>query len=191
MIAQLNGKLINVGTGFIVMDVSGVGYQVHVTSDMLAELTQKINQEITLLTHLVVREDVQDLYGFSKEEEVGFFKMLIKISGVGPKSALSIMSVAPIDILRSAIAQGDNSYLTKVSGVGRKTAEKVVLELKDKLVEPTTGELADLKGDMDTFEALKSLGYSQGEAREAIKNISPEIKGANARIKEALKNLTT
>jgi len=191
MIAQLKGKLDNTGAGFVIIDVGGIGYQVNVTADTWAELSKKKGEEIKILTHMIVREDAQDLYGFFKEEEVQFFKMLIKISGVGPKSALAIMSVAPIEILRSAIAQGDNSYLTKVSGVGRKTAEKVVLELKDQFTDPTDKELADLKGDMDTFEALKSLGYSQREAREAIKKIPMEIKGTNERIKEALKNLTT
>ena len=122
--------------------------------------------------------------------ELSFFQMLIDISGIGPRSALSILGLAPIETLSRAIASGDISYLVKVSGIGKKTAEKIVLELRDKLSVGRNDEgKPALREEGDAIEVLKTLGYSVGEARDAMKEVPDDIKGTNARVKEALKIL--
>ncbi|HWA31967.1 MAG TPA: Holliday junction branch migration protein RuvA, partial [Candidatus Paceibacterota bacterium] len=137
-------------------------------------------------THTHLREDAIELYGFMDHDELEFFEMLIGVSGIGPKGALSILGVATIEVLAKAISTGDISYLTKISGIGKKTAEKIVIELRDKLGE----EAADgtLQGELDALEALRSLGYSQGEAREALKKVPAEL-DTNGKVREALKIL--
>jgi Holliday junction DNA helicase RuvA len=139
---------------------------------------------------MAVRENSLDLYGFVTTEEMDFFTLLLDVSGIGPKSALSILIVAPLDTLKKAIATGDTSYLNKVSGIGKKTAEKIVIELRDKLhAFKHEGSASELRGESDVVEALKSLGYSQNEARDVLKQVPATIEGTNARIKEALKIL--
>lgn len=188
MIAHISGEVITKQEKYVVVDVSGVGYKLHVSPSVLEHT--KTGERISLWTHLVVKEDALDLYGFTEEKEVAFFEMLIGISGVGPKSALGIMGVAPLETLKAAIAAGDTSYLTKVSGIGKKNAEKIVLELKDKLggisYETTQGAM---KEESDVVEALEALGYSTAEAREALKHVPDTVEGASAKIKEALKHL--
>lgn len=189
MISHIAGKILLKGTRFTILDVSGVGYKVYVSVDTLRRLGDK-GEEISLWTHLAVREDALDLYGFAQYAEVELFEMLIGISGVGPKSALGIMGVAPLDTLKTAIASGDTTYLTKVSGIGKKNAEKIILELRDKLgVIEGNNTSGTLKEESDAIDGLQSLGYSMIEAREALKEIPQEIKGTSDRIKEALKHL--
>jgi Holliday junction DNA helicase RuvA len=188
MISKVSGKIILKTEKFVVIDAGGLGYKIGVSADTLTKLKSK--DEASLWTHLHVREDALDLYGFIDRQELEFFEMLIDISGIGPKSALGIIGVAPIETLKKAIASGDNSYLTKVSGVGRKTAEKIVLELRDKLSAlGHKAEYGELSGELDVVEALKSLGYSQSEARDALKKVSSEITDTSAKVKEALKIL--
>jgi Holliday junction DNA helicase RuvA len=190
MIARLTGKIIEIGEKYVVIDVSGVGYKVFCASDTLAQLSE--DSQVSLHTYLAVREDALDLYGFGSLQEKNFFEMLITVSGIGPKSALGILSTTSIDTLAQAISTGDTSYLTKVSGIGRKTAEKIVLELRDKMrahTSETKETSGTLRVESDIIEALKALGYSQNEARDALKEIPQEISGTNARIKEALKIL--
>lgn len=189
MISRLTGMVIEIAEKYAVVDVHGVGYKVYAGPETLATLSQ--NNTGTVHTYLVVREDALDLYGFQSGEELDFFEMLLSVSGIGPKSALGILSMATLDTLKQAIGTGDTGYLTKVSGIGRKTAEKIVLELRDKLRahlsandSPTT-----LRAESDVVEALKSLGYSQNEARDALKEVPADVVGTNARIKEALKIL--
>jgi len=124
-------------------------------------------------------------------EEMSFFDLLLDVSGIGPKSALSIITVASVETLKKAIATGDTSYLNKVSGIGKKTAEKIVIELRDKLhAHKGEGEVSGLlREESDIIEALKALGYSQNEARDTLKQIPHTIDGTNARIKEALRIL--
>lgn len=190
MISHLSGTLLHANDRFLVIDVSGVGYKVRVTPDTLQKLSGIPHKKVSLWTHLIVREDVLDLYGFQDEHEMDFFEMLISVSGIGPKSALGILGVAPIEHLREAIANGDTSTLTKVSGIGSKGAQKIILELRDKLggsgVVVTRGAL---KEEHDAIEALCALGYAEREAREALKHVPQNITGTNTRIKEALKNL--
>lgn len=188
MISQVRGKIILKTDKFVVIDVGGLGYKVGVSVDTLARLKNK--EEVSLWTHLHVREDALDLYGFLDQSELEFFEMLINISGIGPKSALGIIGVAPIETLKKAIASGDNSYLTKVSGVGRKTAEKIVLELRDKLSAlGHKAEYGELSGELDATLALQSLGYSQNEARDALKKVDSSISDTSAKVKAALKIL--
>lgn len=189
MISHLKGTAIHLTDKFMVVEVVGVGYKVFVTLDTLAEI--KLGSEVNLWTYLAVRENSLDLYGFQTIDEMNFFELLLDVSGIGPKSALGILTIASIDTLQKAIATGDTGYLTKVSGIGRKTAEKIVLELRDKLKahKGQDGMPSTLRGESDIVEALKSLGYSQNEARDVLKQISHEIVGTNARIKEALKIL--
>ena len=189
MIAHLSGTIIELTEKYAVIDVRGVGYKVYCSTDTLAGLREDSPAE--LFTYLVVREDALDLYGFGNSEEKNFFELLISVSGIGPKSALGILSATSVDTLKKAIGTGDTSYLTKVSGIGRKTAEKVVLELRDKLrahVDMKENP-RELRSESDVVEALKSLGYSQNEARDVLKEVPAEIVGTNARIKEALKLL--
>lgn len=188
MISYLRGKILSLSLKHAIIDVGGIGYKVACTNDLLSELANK--EEASLYTYLAVREDALDLYGFAQSEELDFFEMLITVSGIGPKGALGILGVSSIDVLKRAIATGDTSYLTKVSGIGRKTAEKIVLELRDKLMaHSSSSDKHSLRAESDTLAALQSLGYSQAEAREALKNISPEITDTSARVKEALKLL--
>ena len=204
MISKLTGKVIFCGEKFVVLDVGGVGYKVFASPDILREASKIKKQEkekkenavkgepkFSLWTHLNVRETSLELYGFIEYAELEFFEMLIQISGIGPKSALGVLSVAPLDTLKSAISSGDISYLTKVSGIGKKVADKIVLELRDKLgaLEGVEGGSAMLKEEGDVIDALHALGYSAREAREALKQISETATDTNSRIREALKIL--
>ena len=189
MIAQLTGIITQEGEGSIILDVAGVGYLIFVSPGTLEQLHKQKKDSVCLFTHLSVRENALDLYGFLNQEELHFFEMLISISGIGPKSALAILSIADVSTLKQAISSGDSSYLTKVSGIGTKIAKKIVLELNDKIevLEDTEGTAR--REDMDTLEALKSLGYSMGEAREALKQVPRGVSGTSERLKEVLKLL--
>ncbi len=189
MIGSLRGKIILKTEKFILVETGGVGYKVNVSPDLLSK-SKKVGEEIMLFIHTHVREDSLDLFGFLSLEELELFEMLINVSGIGPRSALAILSIATIPTLRRAISTGDTSYLTKISGIGKKTAEKIVIELRDKMGAGAEGERngMSLQGELDALEALKSLGYSQNDAREALKKTfgSSDI---NTKIREALKIL--
>lgn len=188
MISQLTGTVAHVDNRFIVLDISGVGYKVFVSPDTLQK-AKSAPKELKLWTHLVVREDVLDLYGFLSKTELNFFELLIGISGVGPRGALSILSLADPDTLKQAIASSNTSYLTQVSGIGRKIAEKIVLELRDKIGVIESDK--DLGQEAEAVLAMEALGYSNKEAREALKNVPQEITATSEKIKSALKNLNT
>lgn len=190
MIAHLSGTLFYTSEGFIILDVGGVGYKVRITLDTLHALRGQESANISLWIHTVVREDALDLYGFQDENELEFFGLLISVSGIGPKSGLGILNIASVAHLKEAIAHGDTAALTKVSGIGAKSAQKIILELRDKLG-GTAGKASSgaLHEEHDTIEGLVTLGFSERDAREALKKVSPEIKGPSARIKHALKQL--
>lgn len=189
MIGSIKGKIILKTEKFLIVETNGVGYKISVSPDALSR-TPKKDEEIFLYIHTHVREDSLDLYGFLEYKELEFFEMLINVSGIGPKGALAILGITTIDTLVRAIGTGDTSYLTKISGIGKKTAEKIVIELRDKMKDKMHGEIegGSLQGEMDALEALKTLGYSQNDAREALKNCSPGA-DINTKIKEALKIL--
>lgn len=187
MIGQLTGKISHVEERSFIFDVGGVGYKIF-TSIETREKLKKNPGVTTIFTHLVVREDALDLYGFLEKTEQDFFELLIGISGVGPKSALSILSLAPPETLRKAISSNNTGYLTQVSGIGRKIAEKIVLELRDK-IGVLDNEDTSLDQEGEAIMAMEALGYSNREAREALRHIPAEITETSAKIKEALKNL--
>lgn len=186
MIGSLRGTTQAIGEHSLVLEVGDVGYKVAVLKEILART--KTGAPLFLFTYLAVREDVLDLYGFLHEEELHFFELLLTVSGIGPKSALAILDIASVETLRSAISSGNASYLTQVSGIGKKTAEKIVLELKDKVGKGGQSD-SSLKGDQEALEAMRSLGYSAAEAREALRKVPPEIEGGSERLREALKLL--
>ena len=189
MIAHIEGTILHKNEKFLVVDTGGVGYKVFTTIDTSNSCA--IGEKASFWTYTAVRETAIDIYGFLDMEEMSFFELLLDVSGIGPKSALSIITVASVGTLKKAIATGDTSYLNKVSGIGKKTAEKIVIELRDKLHahKGEDGAPSVLRGESDIVEALKSLGYSQGEARDVLKQIPHSIEGTNARIKEALRIL--
>lgn len=193
MIATLRGQITELGSRYAVIEINNIGYKVFLTDDSIHSLT--VGAETHLSIYNVIREDVNDLYGFITRKDRDFFELLISISGIGPKSALNIMSLVASDTLVSAIRSGSTAHLVKVSGIGRKTAEKIVLELKDKLApfahDHGSGEFsADMSSDMDAVEALKALGFGADEAREALKKISKDITDTGAKVKAALKSLS-
>lgn len=187
MIGRVSGAVVGVRRDAILVDVEGVGYLVSTTHHVRA--AYRAGQNITLLTHHVTREETDDLYGFISEEDLSFFELLLTVSGVGPKTALAVMNLADVNNLKRAIASGEAAYLRKVSGIGRKTAERLVLELKDKLSDEAGG--APLGEDIDVLEALRSLGYPDREARGALKQLPQKLAGTSEKLREALKILTT
>lgn len=188
MISRVSGKVILYGDKFLVVEAGGVGYKVFVTADAVREAANT-REGVSLWTHLAVRETGFYLYGFFSYDEVDFFETLIGVSGIGPKSAMGILGMAPLSVLKNAIAGGDTSYLIKVSGIGKKNAEKIVLELKDKIaVSGEGGASADeMKGDTLVLDALTALGYSAQDARDALRNVSPEAVSTQEKIKSALR----
>ena len=187
MIGNLKGAVKYKDLGHLVVDVGGVGYKVSVTTEMALDI--KEDSPIFLWTHLVVRETSLELFGFSDKETLSAFELLITISGIGPKTALGILNVATPATLRQAVVNRDTTYLTRVSGIGKKNAEKIVMELKDKLKVTKEDKGVDMRSEGDALEALVSLGYSERDAREALKRVPKEILGASERVKAALKNL--
>ena len=190
MISRLTGLIAHIDPKYIVLDVQGVGYKVFTTVDIMNKLG-KTNEPATFWTYLAVRENALDLYGFSSLSELNFFELLITISGIGPKTALGILNAAPVGTLLTAVQTSETSHLTKISGIGKKVAEKIVLELKDKVEKFTHTEESKsaMKNDSDALEALKSLGYSQNEARDVLKELPKTITKTNDKIREALKIL--
>ena len=185
MIGHIEGSVRKVAAGFAILSCGGVGYKVATTKDVLSRL--KKGSEAALWTHLAVREDSLDLYGFQTEEELSLFELLLTVSGIGPRSALAILDIAAPETLRSAISVGNASYLTKVSGIGRKTAEKIVIELRDKVGVAKEGSSAALSGEEEALEAMRSLGYSAQEARDALRNVPADIEKPGERLRAALK----
>lgn len=194
MIRRINGTVIEVHPTRVVVDVHGIGYEVHTT----AKASHSLGEQAELYTHLAVRENSQDLYGFASSEELSFFELLLSLPKIGPKSALQILSQADTTLLQSAIISQDATHLSKMSGISKKTAEKIVLGLKDSFDQT----LYSLKGvqklgtasqpsfTADAIDALITLGYSQNDAREAIQQLvkgHPEIKSVHEAVKEALR----
>lgn len=190
MISFLSGTIEMKGEKFVVVNVAGIGYKIFVGTETLHKISEK-GANVKIWTHQYVREDALALYGFLHFAELELFETLIGISGIGPKGALGVLGVAPVDTLKKAIASGDTSYLTRVSGIGRKIAGKIILELRDKMAGMGVSgmDAPELREEADALDALVQLGYSQREAREALQNIPQEIEGAEKRVKAALKKL--
>lgn len=190
MIAYLRGKIINKGLNYAILDNAGLGYQIYTSDNLLLDL--KIGEEVEMYTHHHLREDANDLYGFKTLAELELFELLLTVSGVGPKSALGVLAMASADDIKEAIVREDANLLTKVSGIGKKTAERIVLELKTKIIRSaglTISTSAVVSAGGDEIDALMSLGYSLTEARQSLNSIGPEIKDSGERVKAALKKM--
>ena len=194
MIDQISGKIISINDNYVVLEVGGLGIKVNISVNFASKL---VNEDlITLVTYLNVREDALDLYGFKNDSERNLLLMLISISGIGPKLAVSILSGVELEELKSNIISGDIKSLTSIPGVGAKTAKRIIIELKDKLSKTTTTELGfeddfASKISKDVLSALVGLGYSENMATEVIKRIDPNKsnKSIESLIKESLKIL--
>lgn len=188
MLYFVKGKIEEISDKYIVLDSGGWGLKLFVTRETILNIEK--GDSIKLYTYLYLYDDVIDLYGFLTKEELGLFELLISISGIGPKVALSILSLGPVKVLVSAIFKGDINYLTKVAGVGQKIAQKIIFELQEKIKKLKIQPLEELPDDADVIEALKSLGYSLREAQEALKGVSDKYKDSKNRLQEALKILS-
>ena len=191
MIGRIQGKLLEKNPPQILVDVHGIGYEIDVPMSTFYNLPD-IGAEVTLLTHFVVREDAQLLYGFLSASERNAFRLLIKISGIGARTALSILSGMSVEALAQAISTQDSAMLTRVPGIGKKTAERLVLELKGKIGADLSGvALGNTPNDArsDVVSALIALGYSEREALAAAKRLSEDISVSDG-IREALKSMT-
>ena len=177
MISSLRGRLQSIGAGWAIIDVNGVGYQVFMPTSTLSGLS-RLGKEVFLYTNLVVREDSLSLYGFSAEEELELFQILLGVSGIGPRLGLAILSAMSVERVSMAIASRDTDLLKTIPGIGKKMAERLVLELKDKIgvgLMATTGvQLAPENGDV--IAALTSLGYSIAEAGQAVASLNSSDK---------------
>ncbi len=188
MIGRINGLLVEKNFPQVIVSCNGVGYEIDVPMSTFYPLP-RAGEEVTLLTHLVVREDAHLLYGFMTAGERTAFRQLLKVSGVGPKVALSVLSGLSVDDLAAAVASDDSARLTKVPGIGKKTAERLVLELRDKLPKAVGAPRGDgSAAGNDVANALLALGYNDREAQAAVKQLSAELPLADA-IRQALKLL--
>lgn len=187
MISMISGKIIKKTANSVVVDTGGIGYLVFVP---IRTVTEQTGKEVELWTHMTVRENAMELYGFKKESELKLFQMLISVTGVGSKSALAILSIEDAETIKRATARGDHSYLTKVSGVGKKSAQRIIIELKDKFDIKEKEESDKFhKEDADVLDALVTLGYKKEEAKKLLREIPEEVKGAEARLKHAIKKI--
>ena len=186
MIGRLSGKLLSKNPPQVLLDVGGVAYEVDVPMSTFYALPAT-GDAVTLLTHLIVREDAHVLYGFATAEERTAFRQLIRISGVGARTALSVLSGLSVSELAQAVAMQDAVRLTKVPGIGKKTAERLLLELKGKLSDALPGAVKAGAGG-DVLNALLGLGYSEKEALAAVKGLPPGIAVSDG-IRAALKLL--
>ncbi len=183
---MLTGTIADVRLSQVVLDVGGVGYLVALQVGRGGELT--LGAQLSLHTYLAVREDSLNLYGFFSRDDLEMFELLIELPKIGPKSALQIISQADVELLKKSVASEDPVYLSKMSGMGKKTAEKIVLGLKDKF--EGMEHVSVHHGTSDVIDALITLGYSQKEARDAVQKLDPEVTDTNARVKEALRSLS-
>jgi Holliday junction DNA helicase RuvA len=190
MIGRITGTLAEKAPPLILVDVGGVGYEIDVPMSSFYNLPG-LGERVTLLTHFVVREDVQQLFGFLTHEERATFRELVKISGVGPRTALSILSGLSVADLSQAVSRQEAGRLVKVPGIGKKTAERLLLELKGKLGpdlgQPAASAASDAQTDI--VQALVALGYNEREANTALKALPPEVSVSEG-IKLALKALS-
>jgi len=192
MISHLRGKLVQKSPTEIIIDVNGVGYQVHIPLSTFEKI-DKLDGEVNILTYMHVREDAMILFGFATEAERDIFKMLISISGIGPKIAQGILSGIGTNDLREAIQLGNIDVLTSISGVGRKTAERIVLELRSKLgkieftEQTVTPSSQQLKTRSEAIIALMSLGFNRTSAEQAIRTILNESANKELPVEELIK----
>lgn len=190
MIASISGVVSGIGKDYLIINVGGVGVRVHVPRSVLEKVTGT-GRQLSLVTHLIVRETELTLYGFEKEEELNLFQVLLDVNGVGPKVALSMLSTLSTDVLKGAIVREESAVLQRVPGIGKKTSERIMFHLRDKL--DLTAGLAAVPlisdEDSDVIDVLTSLGFSIVEAQSALQNIPHEMVGVDARVQAALQYL--
>lgn len=182
MIAYLKGKVLHAGTNYVIIETNGIGYKVLVTPDVLQSIS---GDQLELYTYLKVSDTEQTLFGVQDHKSLEFFELLITVTGVGPKMALTILSSSKADTLSDAIARGDSAMFTRMGGVGKKTAEHIILELKNKvgLAKEAAGSSSDI------YDALVALGYSAREVRDAISKLD-NSQSSEEQLKQALKLLS-
>lgn len=185
MIAQIRGVVIGKDERSVTIEAGDIGYRLFVTAVLSSKL--KEGDETRLFTYLAVREDALDLFGFETKDDLFLFEQLLSVSGIGPKSAINILSSSGGETVRRAIASQDASYLTKVSGIGKKTAEKIVLELRDKL--GSSHSEGGTVAESEALEALEALGYSIRDTREIVRTIARTEKDPGEIVRKALQKL--
>lgn len=187
MIARLKGRLEAKGKDHAVVDVGGIGFKVYVPASLL-DRWEGLGHEVELFTHLHVRENELSLYGCGSQEELAIFELLLGVSGVGPRTALAVLSVLPPDSLRTVVAQENAEALARVPGVGPKTAKKLIFDLKDKigLGLPPTAAPVLTEADAEVIAALTALGYSVVEAQAALQSLPKEEMAIEERVRLAL-----
>ncbi|HAY45868.1 MAG TPA: Holliday junction branch migration protein RuvA [Gammaproteobacteria bacterium] len=197
MIAWLSGKLLNKRPPSIVLDVNGVGYELDAPLNVFYELPD-LGAEVSLFVHMVVREDAQNLYGFMNVKQRDLFRSLIKVSGIGPKVGLAILSSLTADDLLACVAHEDVATLVAVPGIGKKTAQRLLVELKDKLakefgsIAPDTasdGTVGAVSEERDAIAALIALGYKPADASAAVRGVAEMGMTSEVMIRAALKNI--
>lgn len=186
MIYSVEGKLSLKDDHFAVVTTGGIGVKLF-ASRLTIEGLPALGAAVKFFCHLHVREDALDLFGFTSPDELQFFEMLISVSGVGPRSALAILDTGPLEELSAAIKENRPDLLTRAPGIGRKTAERVIIELRTKVqAAKSEATVAKMETDSDLLEALTSLGYRRDEARAALGKVGKEVEGTEARLRAAL-----
>ena len=190
MYEYLNGRLVEKTPLAAVIDIAGVGYHLQIPLSTFAALPE-LGQPVRLWTHFVVREDAQIFYGFLTREERHLFRLLISVSGIGPKSAATVLSGLALEDLKRAIVDGNLALLTGVPGIGRKTAERIIVELKSKVTRHETHTMGQADGAVlsEVIDGLVALGYSKEEARDAVQDLATEGKNTETILREALRKV--
>lgn len=190
MISSLEGKITLRAEKHIILEANGIGYKVWCSEKTLSKIPQT-GGSVKLFTYLSVKENGWDLFGFLTHDELEMLELLITISGIGPKTAAGILSGASVEDLQEAIVLGDETILSRVSGIGTKVAQKIVIELKSKVkkLAKGSGDKFRVADDIEIIDALVAMGYKVYEAREALKQVPETVKGMESRVREALKRL--
>ena len=190
MISSLEGTISLKSEKYAIIETGGIGFKVFCSEKTLSSIPQ-VGESVKLHTYLSVKETAWDLFGFLSLEEIELFELLISISGIGPKTAAGILSGASVEDIQEAIVLGDETILSRVSGIGKKVAQKIVIELRSKVkkISKGTGDKFKVADEIEIIDALVTLGYKVYEAREALRQVPTEIKGVENKVKEALKRL--
>lgn len=191
MLSYLSGQIKHSDEKFVILNTGNIGYKVFVTPRTIQLLKKKkTGEKIELFTHLQIREDAHELYGFLTYEELEFFGLVISVQGVGPKAGLRIMSEASVLEIKKALVRSDVEFFDKIPGIGRKKAKKFVIELQDKIDILPGKEFSGGANFDDAVAALMHLGYKSGEAREALRQVPEDVNDMSKKIKYALKFLS-
>ncbi len=190
MISYIKGEVVKKGIDYLILDNNNIGYYINTSFSTLEKISEK--EKIIILTYMHIREDIIALYGFLTSDEIDLFKKLIIVNGIGPRAGLSVLSTYEANTIKEIILKEDVSRLSKVPGIGKKTASKIILELKDKVgtVEELQGSEIVVSSEMsDMIDALTSLGFNYAEVKKTLANMELSGKSENDIIKEALKNM--